>query len=264
MDRRSLDKFYTKDHVALDCIHQMLNVIHPSLDDLFVEPSAGNGSFVKGLEQLEQKLDAIDLYPEDITIRQQNFYTYHPPHTKGLIHVIGNPPFGRQSSEAFRFIKKAAEFAYSISFILPKSFKKESTQKRIPSYFHLVHESDLPNSSFLLDDIDYEVPCVFQIWRKEDYPRKVIEPVTSPDFEFVKKNQQPHASIRRVGMNTGEVSTDLRNKNIQTHYFIKFTDEGRLDGYLSRLRSLTYPSKDYTVGPRSIGRTEIIKEWNKS
>ena len=48
------------------------------------------------------------------------------------IHIIGNPPFGRQSSLAIKFIKKSAEFCDSISFILPKSFKKDSLKKHFP------------------------------------------------------------------------------------------------------------------------------------
>ena len=47
------------------------------------------------------------------------------------IHVIGNPPFGRQSSLAIKFIKKSCSFSDTISFILPKSFKKDSMKKSI-------------------------------------------------------------------------------------------------------------------------------------
>lgn len=262
MDRRSLDKFYTKDHIAIDCIQHMLDIIHPSPIDLFVEPSAGNGSFVKALEPLEQKVDAIDLYPESDQIRQQDFYTYEPPQTDAQIHVIGNPPFGRQSSSAIRFIKKAAKFASSISFILPKSFKKETYQRRIPDHFHLVYQMDLAKYSFELDKKDYDVPCVFQIWKKEDYPRFEPERPKSNDFTFVKKDQHPHVSIRRVGISTGQVSSDIRDKNTETHYFLLFTDINRIEEHIQKLHLLTYPTKDYTVGPRSISREEIINEWN--
>ena len=52
--------------------------------------------------------------------------------TFSKMHIIGNPPFGRQSSLAIKFIKKSCEFCDSISFILPKSFKKDSLKK----HFH--------------------------------------------------------------------------------------------------------------------------------
>lgn len=262
MDRRSLDKFYTKEDVALDCIEFMLDTIHPSPDDLIVEPSAGNGSFLKGLQTLEQKIDAFDLYPESIEIRSQDFYTYVPPQLDSAIHVIGNPPFGRQSSDALRFIKKASTFSNSISFILPRSFKKETYQRRIPINFHLVNEMNLDDSSFELDGKDYDVPCVFQIWKKESYHRISPEPATTNDFEFVKKYENPHVSIRRVGIYAGNVSTEIQDKNTTTHYFLRFNPNDGLNEQIQKLQRLSYPSKDYTVGPRSISREEIIKEWN--
>lgn len=265
MDRRSLDKFYTKDHVAIDCIQRMLDVIQPSPEDLIIEPSAGNGSFLNHLEQLEQKIDAFDLYPESDRIRQQDFYTYVPPQTDASIHVIGNPPFGRQTSGALKFIKKAATFARSISFILPKSFKKESYQRRVPLVFHLVYEMDLPTPSFELDGKDYDVPCIFQIWRRENRFRlDFYERPRCNDFEFVNKNQNPDIALRRVGVNAGKVSTETLNKTVTTHYFLRFNDRSRLHESIQKLEQFTYPSKDYTVGPRSISKEEIIKEWNAS
>ena len=62
------------------------------------------------------------------------------------IHIIGNPPFGRQSSLAIKFIKKSSEFCDSISFILPKTFKKDSFKKKINLNFHLIFEIDLPDN----------------------------------------------------------------------------------------------------------------------
>ncbi len=79
--------------------------------------------------------------PEHDEIIKQNYLELN--YTKmredfNKIHIIGNPPFGRQSSLAIKFIKKCCEFSNSISFILPKSFKKESMRKsfhnEFPSY----------------------------------------------------------------------------------------------------------------------------------
>ena len=70
------------------------------------------------------------------------------------IHVIGNPPFGRQASFAIKFIKLCCEFATTISFILPKSFKKTSMQKHFSINYHLIYENDLPDNSFLVNNKD--------------------------------------------------------------------------------------------------------------
>jgi hypothetical protein len=53
---------------------------------------------------------------------------------KIIIHIIGNPPFGRQSSTAIKFIKKSCLFCNSLSFILPKSFKKDSLKNKVRKY----------------------------------------------------------------------------------------------------------------------------------
>ena len=91
--------------------------------------------------------------------------------TFSKIHIIGNPPFGRQSSLVIKFIKKSITFCDSISFILPKSFKKDSLKKHFPLNFHLINEFDLPKKSFLIDNKEHDVPCVFQIWIKKDIYR---------------------------------------------------------------------------------------------
>lgn len=66
------------------------------------------------------------------------------------------------------------------------------------------------------------MPCIFQIWKKEDYEREVKEKLEPLNFTFVKKTDNPDISFRRVGANAGFIDTEIENKNIQSHYFIKF------------------------------------------
>lgn len=139
----------------------------------------------------------------------------------GKVHVIGNPPFGRQSSVAIKFIKKACSFAYSVSFILPRIFKKQSMKSKFNLCFHLEKEIDIPDNSFLVNGLEFNVPCVFQIWIKKKTPRALIEKIKPINFKFVKKDEQPTISFRRVGVNAGTISYDIDNKSVQSHYFIK-------------------------------------------
>lgn len=262
--RCGLEKFYTKQDISSLCIQDMLNTIKPSPSDIFLEPSAGNGSFLAGLD--DYKVEAIDLFPEHPYVRQQDFFTYNPP-PDSTIHVIGNPPFGRQSSLAVKFIKKASEFANTISFILPKSFKKDSLKNKIPISFHLILEKDLPPNSFYItteeETIDHNVPCVFQIWKRLNHTRTLSLPEECTEFEFVSRDDNPHISFRRVGVNAGTISTDTSTKNTQTHYFIRFLGTDT-DKFIERIKALSFCSMDHTVGPRSISKNELIKEWNKS
>jgi hypothetical protein len=181
------------------------------------------------------------------------------------IHVIGNPPFGRQSSLAIQFIKKSAEFAHSISFILPKSFKKDSMQKHFPANFHLEFQADIESKSFLQDGKPIDVPCVFQIWQKREEERQVIDKLDAdPDiFQFVKQDEQPDISFRRVGVNAGTIDDkELDKKSFQSHYFIKFGPAINKKEFIEKMRQIEY-THDNTVGPKSIGKQEIIREINQ-
>ena len=132
-----------------------------------------------------------DLEPEHNEIIKFDFLNFdHNTVTQNYnnIHIIGNPPFGRQSSLAIKFIKKCCYFSSSISFILPKSFKKRSMRKHFSSSFHLIFEMDLQEKSFLVNGIETNVECVFQIWKKEKEERIPEIKLNPINFEFVKKS----------------------------------------------------------------------------
>jgi hypothetical protein len=107
----------------------------------------------------------MDIEPDGHDIERLDFLQWIPPCPTQKITsrylVIGNPPFGRQSSLAKRFIRSSCVFADIVAFILPRSFMKPSMYSVFPSLFHKVYESELPYNSFLLNGESYDVPCVF-------------------------------------------------------------------------------------------------------
>jgi hypothetical protein len=159
-------------------------------------------------------------------------------------------------------VKKSCEFCDSVSFILPKSFKKDSLKKTFPLNFHLIFEIDLPDKSFLVDDVEHNVPCIFQIWVKKNVNRIVNEKLEPNNFIFVEKTENPDISFRRVGVNAGTIDKKINEKSIQSHYFIKFTNEKSTTDNIQNLSIITYDFNN-TVGPRSISKQELIKEFNK-
>jgi hypothetical protein len=206
-----------------------------------------------------------DLEPENSEIIKQDYLLYDYgiiKNTYSKIHIIGNPPFGRQSSFAIKFIKKSCEFCDSVSFILPKSFKKDSLKKKFPLNFYLIFEIDLPDKSFLVDGVEHNVPCIFQIWEKKNVNRIVNEKLEPNNFIFVKKTENPDISFRRVGVNSGTIDKKINEKSVQSHYFIKFTNEKSITDNIQNLSIITYDFNN-TVGPRSISKQELIKEFNK-
>ena len=169
LKRNTIDKFYTKTYVAMSCIEFIKKNIKITKNDLCIEPSAGNGSFNEYIKSLTDNYKFYDLEPEHPEIIKQDFLNLDVRDFTEYknIHIIGNPPFGRQSSLAIQFIKKCCKFAKSISFILPKSFKKNSLKKHFNVYYHLIFEYNIPDNSFLTENKSHNVPCVFQIWEKK-------------------------------------------------------------------------------------------------
>jgi len=266
LKRETIDKFYTSHFIVKKCIDLVKKHIYIQKDDICIEPSAGNGSFINSIKTLFKNYKFYDIKPENDEIIEQNYleFNYNTiiKKSNSKIHIIGNPPFGRQSSLVIKFIKKSCEYCDSISFILPKSFKKNSLKKHYPLNFHLIYEYDLPKNSFIIDKKEYDVPCVFQIWIKKDIERILPKKLIPKKYNFVKKTDKHDISFRRVGVNAGYISKETEDKSIQSHYFIKFDIE-LTDILFNKLKNIIYECKNNTCGPKSISKQELIKEFNK-
>jgi hypothetical protein len=258
--RNTVDKFYTKPEVVKICIEFLKSYLIVNKEDLIIEPSAGNGSFIPEIKKLSDRWIFYDIEPENFEIKKKDFLTLETDFTQ-KVHIVGNPPFGRQSSTAIKFIKKSCSFASSVSFILPKSFKKESLRKTFPLNFHLIKELDLPEKSFLMNGKEIDVPCVFQIWEKKDIFREDIKKILPVGFTFVEKENKPHVSVRRVGVNAGIVCEDTEDKSPQSHYFLKFTNEKLINQIIEKLTEVKFDF-DNTVGPKSISKQELLLKYN--
>jgi hypothetical protein len=273
------DKFYTSVPVAKKCIEAIIFNLHntsPSPDlvlplsaYLWVEPSAGNGAFFHNIPDTYDKI-GIDIDPQAANILKQDYLTWMPPSLSSSkpIIVFGNPPFGSQSSLAKAFVAHSCKFASIIAFILPKSFTKPSMSNIFDPLFHCIHSSDIEPHAFVINgEATYDVPCVFQIWKKMLIPREVSQKVTEKGFQYVKHNDAHHMAFRRVGVYAGKsYITNLAGEKIegvsynyspQSHHFLKFDDalNDRILEISRKINSHTFPSN--TTGPRSLSKTEI-------
>ena len=265
LNRKSTDKFYTNKNIAENIITDIKAYIQFKSSDLIIEPSAGNGVFIPFINTLSSNLLCYDIEPHNDLIIRKDFlnvdFTDFSKYTD--IHIIGNPPFGRQSSLVIKFIKKITKNnVKSISFILPKSFKKNSLKKHFPLNYHLIFEKELENNSFNIDDIIHDVPCIFQIWILKDTKRKAPIKLKPYHYKFVKKTEDHDISFRRVGINAGDIDMETTNKSIQSHYFIKFDDDIFNKELFKLLKKVKFITSSDTVGPKSIGKQELMKEYN--
>ena len=276
MTQKRLDQFYTNEDVALQCLEMV------SLDgyDIILEPSAGSGAFYKHLPPTRRL--GLDLEPAHDEIIQQDYFEFVPDKTKSYL-IIGNPPFGKNSSLAKRFFNKSAEFSDAIAFVLPRTFRKPSTINQLDKYFHLSKDVILGKNSFHLPDGTlYNVPCVFQVWERHPQPRKKIPTVvTCDDFEFVgidkpkggppteqaMQAQRDAATIciRRVGAGAGDLYDDYRIKkrDWKSHYYIK-TDNPRVREIMSRIVWDDASGKYDTAGNPSISKNDLIRNYHKT
>ena len=59
LNRNTIDKYYTKNIVVEICLKLVKKYIQINNDDLIVEPSAGNGSFITGIKSLTNNSDLL-------------------------------------------------------------------------------------------------------------------------------------------------------------------------------------------------------------
>ena len=91
------DKYYTPTNVAKYCFDKTLDIIGKKNISYIIESSAGNGAFLKHIENsYVAPYMAIDIEPESDNISKYDFFKLHEifPYKKGCL--IGfNPPFGK-------------------------------------------------------------------------------------------------------------------------------------------------------------------------
>lgn len=167
----SLDQFFTKPEIARKYYLKTLKFLKKeniNIEDcLFVEPSAGDGSFFKLLPK-NQRI-GLDLYPMAEGIIKKDFLNWTPPKTDKKIIFIGNPPFGYRAWLALNFMNHASKFADYIFFILPMSFQSEgkgSSKYRVKN-MKLIHSEIIPNDSFYEPNGKIvKINALWQYWTK--------------------------------------------------------------------------------------------------
>jgi hypothetical protein len=246
------DAYYTNPSYSEHCVQTVATITTGSRFSAVIEPSAGNGSFLKPLSKKYRNVIAYDLYPKSTQIISANWFEVDVP--KNSL-VVGNPPFGFAASLAVRFFNHAAQNAKVIAFIVPRSFQKTSIKNKLNPSFHLIYEEICPDNCFLLDNNPYDVPCVFQIWEKRKVSRQVDKPVgTNPFFEFVTPVNADFC-VRRVGGRAGQLLDGI-NHNRQTTYFVRSLHENAQQAVIDCLPALE-KLRDMTAGVRSISKAEL-------
>jgi predicted RNA methylase len=264
---KALDQFYTAPEVANNCAKILKDYLSGNNIDVenIVEPSAGAGAFSMAANNVFRKeIISYDIDPKFEGVIKCDFLEQDISSFKGnKTIVIGNPPFGKNSSLAIKFFNKSAEFADVIGFVLPKTFKKTSVINKLDNYFHLEKEIEIPLNSFLVLGEVTDVPCVFQIWRKKSEKReKIISDAVCEDYSF-ETREIANWAFQRVGVKAGALKDKNKFTDIAdaSHIFLNFKNED--DSIVFSL--IDWEKVKYnTAGNPSISKTEMKTEYLKA
>jgi hypothetical protein len=175
------DQFFTPKDVAKKCWETFNREIKITTQDYtFIEPSAGDGSF---LHILPKGSIGLDIEPRSTGIQKQDYLTWKPSDTSMKYIVFGNPPFGLRGHLALNFINHSHSFADYVCFILPQLFEsdgKGSPRKRVKGY-NLIYSEGLSAMFYSPENQEVKVNGVFQIWSKHSSNPKYTIQANSED-----------------------------------------------------------------------------------
>jgi len=163
------DQFYTPTITSKYCYDKFIEIMSnygdPEDTYTFIEPSAGNGSFLKILPK-ERRI-GFDIDPKFDEIKKQDFLDWKPSEETKYV-VIGNPPFGLRGQLALKFINHSSKFSDYVCFILPQLFESDGKgvpRKRVEG-LNLLHSEKLETNFESPEGKDIKVECIFQVWSK--------------------------------------------------------------------------------------------------
>ena len=263
------DKFYTKYDIADSCIKELLKFVKEAT--LFIEPSAGNGVFKEALVSngIEDSLVCCyDIKPDKEWIKQQDFLllTEEDLQSNDMDLVfIGNPPFGIRNKTTDAFINQCIKLnAETIAFILPSVYDKFARQKIFPQDYSLVSNLELPKNSFLFEGLDYNIPSVFQIWKKTKECKNLRkkEFTSCKDFEILKSKEKHKADFFVFGAapyNTLDV--DEVDKNNRGYYLKSFVDKEKLKSRIKAVDWKKYGKSSANGGVFWLTKSEVYEVY---
>jgi len=202
------DQFFTPCETAKYCYNITNKIIEKHGDNpaeyTFIEPSAGNGRFLKLLPA--NRRIGLDIEPKDEEIIQADYLHWLPLDNKKKYIVIGNPPFGLRGQLALKFINHSNTFADYVCFILPQLFDSDGKgvpRKRVVG-FNLLYSEKLESDFESPKGKVIKVACIFQVWSKSH---------TDISYDMVKNS---NTILKVYSLSDGGTPASTRNKKM--HY----------------------------------------------
>jgi len=211
------DQFFTPNDMAEKCWKKFNEIVTTDINDYtFIEPSAGDGSFMK---VLPKNTIGIDIEPRYPGVIKHDYLTWKPDDLNQKYIVFGNPPFGLRGHLALNFINHSYDFSDYVCLILPQLFEsdgKGSPRKRVSKY-NLIFSEKVTGLFHSPDGERTKVNGVFQIWSKY---------TENPEYA-IREMDDTHLKI--YSMSDGGTVSSTRNKNMigKCHIYLPSTCFGK-------------------------------------
>lgn len=197
------DQFFTPKEISIYCyevLKQKLVELSINFEDyIFLEPSAGDGSFYDILPK--DRRIGMDIEPKMSGILKKDFLSWETELEK--IICLGNPPFGLRGNLALRFLNHASKFCDFVAFILPPLFDsdgKGSCMGRVKN-LKMIHSEKIETEFLYPDGQKIRINVVFQIWAK-NYGTKYEKKLKCNDF------------VKIYSLTDGGTPSTTRNKHM--------------------------------------------------
>lgn len=250
------DKYYTDIRIAKYCIEKTFNIIGRENISKIIEPSAGNGSFSK---QIENCL-AYDILPEDDSIIKQDFLSLNIEYKKGCL-VIGNPPFGERMNMAQKFFKKSVNIADYISFILPIT----QLNNNCSLYeFDIIYSEDLGLTKFS----DREIHCCLNVFKRPISGLNKKPYTKLQDIKIIRESNKNYNNfdfdIRMCYWGNGSAGKILKeHEKYSGEYKIKIFNYELKDKIIEVLSNVKWKEELLCVAMLKINQIDIINILKK-
>ena len=199
------DQFFTPNNTASYCFKIFENILKKYKETIgdfkYIEPSAGNGSFLK---VLPKNTIAIDIEPTQSSIIKYDYLEWKPNNIEERYVVFGNPPFGLRGHSALKFINHSYDFADYVCFILPQLFESDGKgvpRKRVLGY-NLISSTKIESDFYEPNGNTLKINTIFQIWSK--YNKNEMYDIKNISDE----------NIKIYSMSDGGTIPTTRNKNM--------------------------------------------------
>jgi len=117
------DQYFAYESMVEKCLSELNNKISElnltEKEYTYIEPSAGDGAFLKKLP-VDRRI-GVDIEPRYEGIIESDFLEWEPVNGKYI--TVGGPPFGHRGDLAVKFMNHASNFSDVVAFILPQYFE---------------------------------------------------------------------------------------------------------------------------------------------